>query len=478
MRGEGQVYSSAKQRRADPEYGNSKEKLTFSKSYFTVRAGVQSGPTRTRRRSNAAWVLVHGLLALVHGGASAQAVVELPPDDNLLSADFSEVYRVGGGIHDWELLSRVTSLGFDASGNLCISDLSGQELEILVVDSVGEFVTRFGRRGGGPGEFKRATEAFALPDGRIVVADLGILAYHIFGPDRTFERRVRYPGVGEAFVLTPLRRPSGADPRLRKVDRWQGGLVVRITDVWKVQMDSLTREGSVEVVPGPREVLRVDLADENAEVVVVARGTNPDREAPFLFGPLPGGALAYSDSSDYAIRVTESGGLVIRTLRRRLPQRSWNDRTRGEYRRLVERNLREEASTNRRTAEFLNWAGGVDEVLAGFDATGLTGEIGLIEALETTWEGTIWVARTPDDGFPVLDFMGELDSAFGDVHSRVRPSRPGPIDVLTADGRYLGTLAEARMPAAFGPGGLAAYVEWDDLDVPTVVVRRLPEGLR
>lgn len=424
------------------------------------------------------WKLIPIALALVHGAASAQAVVDLPLEDRPVSADFPEVYRIGDGMDDRELLSRVNSLGFDASGNLYVSDLSGQELEILVVDSAGELVTRFGRRGGGPGEFKRATEAFALADGRIVVADLGILAYHIFGPDRTFERRVRYPGVGEVVVLTPLRRPSGADPRLRKVDRWQGGLILRITDVWRVQMDSLTREGSVEVVPGPREVLRVDLAGENAAEEVIARGTNPDREAPFLFGPLPGGAVAFSDSSDYAIRIAESGGLVIRTLRRRLPQRSWNDRTRGEYRRLVERNLREEASTNRRTAAFLNWAGGVDKILAGFDATGLTGEIGLIEALETTWEGTIWVARIPDDGFPVLDFLGELDAAYDDVHSRARPSRPGPIDVLAADGRHLGTLAEARMPAAFGPGGLAAYVEWDDLDVPMVVVRRLPEGIR
>lgn len=403
--------------------------------------------------------------------------MDLPPEDRPVGGDFPEVYRIGDGTDDRKLLSRVNSLGFDAAGSLYISDVWGRELEVLVVDTGGEFVARFGRRGGGPGEFERATEAFALPDGGIVVADAGILAYHVFGPDRAFERRVRYPGVGEAFVPTPLRRPSGADPRLRKVDRWQKDLVLRVTDVWRVRMDSLTREGSVEVVPGPREVLRLDLEGENAAEEMIARGTNPDRRAPFLFGPLPGGAVAFSDSSDYAIRITDSAGVVIRTLRRRLPQRSWNDRTRGGYRRLVERNLRHAASTSRRASEFLDWAGGVDAVLAGFDATELTGEIDLIEALETTWEGTIWVARVPDDGFPVLDFMGEVESTY-DMHGRARPSRRGPIDVLTADGRYLGTLADARMPAAFGPGGLAAYVESDAQDVPTVVVRRLPEGLR
>ena len=92
------------------------------------------------------WKLIPGALALVHGGASAQAVVDLPVEDQLVSADFPEVYRIGDGMDDRELLSRVNSLGFDASRNLCISDLSGQELGILVVDSVGELVTCFGRR--------------------------------------------------------------------------------------------------------------------------------------------------------------------------------------------------------------------------------------------------------------------------------------------------------------------------------------------
>lgn len=56
----------------------------------------------------------------------------------------------------------------------------------------------------------------------------------------------------------------------------------------------------------------------------------------------------------------------------------------------------------------------------------------------------------------------------------------GPIDVLTPDGRYLGTFSadEVSMPGAFGPEGLAAFVEVDELGVQTVVVKRLPERLR
>ena len=55
---------------------------------------------------------------------------------------------------------------------------------------------------------------------------------------------------------------------------------------------------------------------------------------------------------------------------------------------------------------------------------------------------------------------------------------PGPIDVIAPEGEYLGTVPDSRMPNAFGPDGLVAYVRLDEFDVPTVVVRRLPRAVR
>jgi len=57
---------------------------------------------------------------------------------------------------------------------------------------------------------------------------------------------------------------------------------------------------------------------------------------------------------------------------------------------------------------------------------------------------------------------------------------PGPIDVVTADGRYVGTFATeaTALPDAFGPDGMAAFIELDEFDVASVVVRRLPAGVR
>ena len=43
---------------------------------------------------------------------------------------------------------------------------------------------------------------------------------------------------------------------------------------------------------------------------------------------------------------------------------------------------------------------------------------------------------------------------------------------MTKDGRYVGTFVKGAtaMPVGFGPDGLAAWVELDELDVPTVIV--------
>ena len=83
-------------------------------------------------------------------------------------------------------------------------------------------------------------------------------------------------------------------------------------------------------------------------------------------------------------------------------------------------------------------------------------EIPVLRSLSTTWEGRIWVQRRGDE-----------------------PGSPGPIDVLTGDGRYVGTFAaDAKVPDAFGPNGMAAFVEFDEFDVARVVARRLPAPVR
>ena len=81
-----------------------------------------------------------------------------------------------------------------------------------------------------------------------------------------------------------------------------------------------------------------------------------------------------------------------------------------------------------------------------------------MRGLRATWDGSFWVQRRGDDPW----------------------DDNGPIDVLGANGEYLGTFApgEPGMPLAFGPDGLIAFVEHDELDVATIVVKRLPAEVR
>ena len=142
---------------------------------------------------------------------TAQApVVELPAEDVSLSAEFEEVFRVGGGGAEWELFTSVTSLAFDASGNLHITDVGpdlGDVMRIVVVDSLGGFLTEFGRPGEGPGEFRAATSAVTFRDGTMVVADYGHRAYHVFRPGGEFDRMVRFPAETEQESLWHAHLP-------------------------------------------------------------------------------------------------------------------------------------------------------------------------------------------------------------------------------------------------------------------------------
>ena len=43
----------------------------------------------------------------------------------------------------------------------------------------------------------------------------------------------------------------------------------------------------------------------------------------------------------------------------------------------------------------------------------------------------------------------------------------------------LGTINQRmRMPDEFGPSGLVVFIEKDEFDVPVIVVKRLPPGIR
>ena len=432
--------------------------------------------------------------------ASQARVVELPSEDIELAAEFGDVFRVGGGGAEWELLTSITSLAFDAFGNLHITDVGpgGGDMRILVVDSRGELVRAFGRTGDGPGEFRAANSAVVLRDGTMVVPDYGHRAYHVFRPGGEFDRMVRFPsGPGnesaEPNELPNLGRGasiSGSSSFTLQRGEAGGTLLGYVYSTLGAYA-SVAADGSRSLTfgsrPGPRVLERLSIDGSHARVEELVRawvppGTErhpvPAFAPKLLFDVLPGGGFVFSDSTGYAIKFALPDGTIDRVLTRPRDARAVTEEERDRYH---EQRELENAELRRR---FAGRRGSVvvDESFFEIDVDyPVFARIPVVDDLRATWTGGVWVRRTPQDGYPWEDHVtgGLIEPAEFNLATSAAPA--SPIDVISADGRYVGTFpaqSGAIMFAAFGPDGLVAYVEHDELDVPTVVVKRLPPEVR
>ena len=386
---------------------------------------------------------VASFLALGPPALAAQEVIELPAEDRILEAEFEEVYRVGSiAGNAWEQFSRVSAVGFGQSGNLHVMDDQGGR--VVIVSEEGELVREFGRIGDGPGEFAGNTNTAVgftvLRDGRTVVFDPGHSAFDVFGPDGEFERSVRMPGNSMYLMRTLLPARDGENVITTSVDAFgMGG-----------------RAGGPE--PSFRPVYRLVLTGDEAVQDTVIRAWRPSGdpdgfEPELVAGALPGGGLVYTDSSAYAIKVASGNGALTRVLSRPFRPEPVTDRIRDrEIERQLEENEERVAQSDPRLA-----AARAELGRRRISSMEFYHEVPVIRDLQTSWEGTIWVLRRGEE-----------------------PASDGPIDVLAPDGRYIGTFAAGTtaMPDAFGPDGLAAFIERDEFDVASVVVRRLSVGVR
>ena len=392
-------------------------------------------------------------------GLVAQEVVDLPAEDLPLSPDFELVYRIGSteAEAEWEEFFAIQSVGFDGAGNLYLLDGAGTDggRRVVVVDAAGSHVGDFGRPGDGPGEFQMARELIVWDDGRTLVGDM-MRGYHVFGPGGEFERTVREAGRGMGIATRVGLRPERTGSRT---------VVVRDErSILRIDMSSAEVEDRV-LVEGwaPRAPTELP-AGADFEDLLDMIGEEWGFEPELLFDPLPWGGVAFSDSSAYAIKVTDSSGRVSRILRRAIRPLRVTERMRR-----TERERRLERETNRQDTQL--GGGGeppleIREALNRIRATRRAAlenmrfypEVPVVAAVHVTWEGSLWVQRSTEPG----------------------TSESGPIDVLAQDGRYVGTFPVGRleMPDAFGPDGLAVFVDTDEFDVPVITVRRLPEQIR
>lgn len=396
------------------------------------------------------------------GGVPADGLPPLQGPDDPLSWSVDPVYRIGGAeAPEWAAFTEVTDVGFDASGRLYILDGPGRQ--VTVVDPSGEPSGTIGTPGEGPGELRFPGGLVVHPDGTVTVVDAGHGGFVVYGPAGEVLRNVGVdvegvglpPGLlslgpdGGIYGTGELRPsasglatgPPGGRDAVRFTDA-VGGTPRVIYSGWRPPMPD-TRELTPEETGG----LRVRLPP--------VLGFHPELH----LAPLPGGRLAVVDSFAYRVRIVAADGTVLEDIQRPIEPVPVTAGLREAARSIQREAL--EASRPRRVVS--DRAGRTAAAPTGpmarleearIDAMGFHPRVPVVARLGADPLGRIWVERTGSE-----------------------PGRPGPTDLLTPEGRYLGTLPAdgLRLPDAFGPEGLAAWVETDALGAAVVSVGRIRE---
>lgn len=383
---------------------------------------------------------------------AAQQVVTLPARDRPLADRPAPVYTVGteeGA--SWEMFAGVRAVAFDAADNLYILD--GQNHRVVVLDARGRFVRQFGKRGGGPGELQLPLGMVLGSDGSVVVSDIGNRAFIVFSAAGDYLRNVPFPdAVGMPINVT-------ADPRgdavfVRSGQRLTEPGAAGSTSIMRLSLDGRTAPVSLFTQATPPA--RVTESGPNRRFVVNLDAVFGPRT---LFAPLAGGGVAVQHESDYAVRIVDDAGRHQRTIARAYPQRKVTKRDQDAWR----ERQREAQASGRGVQTIVMNAGGGASMSAGSPAGGRPAGIDIeptfadvmavVTNLRSDPQGRIWVQRRKQDG-----------------------TDAGPIDLVDASGRYIGTLPAQQVPGAVSRSGLAAWVVRDDLGVERVAVRRLPQS--
>jgi 6-bladed beta-propeller len=408
---------------------------------------------------------------------TAAAGTGLDSSDRPLALAFDSLYTVGAIDGEaWETFGSVSQVAFDASGRLYVFDQQNER--IIVVAADGSFVREVGKAGNGPGEFQSPTRMAVAHDGAIAVADFGVSGFTLFDPQGAFTRTVpitsdlgmpmgdvlRHP-TDDAVVIQDagmLRLaggggrgalPTGGPPEppstipIRKVSLDTGDEVV-LHDAWR---------------PPPPEnasASEVQGRNEGGGRMFIRMSQQVAFQPRVHLAVLPDGRYLVADSSTYTIDMLGPDGTVQETLARPVqPVPVTDDIREAEKARRL-------AALESGTGRMVMRVGGGGGAAIGGDMAKQLEEmqrnqiasllfadvVPVIAGLATDWTGRIWVERAPDE-----------------------PGEPGPIDLIDTQSRYYGTIDPdgPRIPAAFGPDGLVAYIEMDEFDVQTVRVMRL-----
>lgn len=362
--------------------------------------------------------------------------------DRFVALKLDTIYEIGLG-GEGHYFGRASSVGFDASGRLHVLDTDAHEVTSWAVD--GRMIRRFGSTGDGPGEFRTPRGAYVFRDGTVAVRDIGHRAL------------VTFDSVGEH--VGNIRMAGGPVPGNRAVVL-AGMRLVGPHDPWMTSGGTADHE---------RPVYRFSLEGDSlgSELLFVSwRSTEDDISfVPSLrHAALPDGRIVVADSAvGYRIDVVSTEGAIDGTLERPVAPWPVTEEVMEAERERLTAGLPDERELARAVEEMqaamgIRLANGVDHAETMDNSRALIADrrfashIPAIRRLRADWDGRIWVVRS--------DATGGGD---------------GPIDLITVDGGYMGSLhqGDLGLPAAFGPDGLMAYRRSDEFGRQGILVVRL-----
>ena len=375
-------------------------------------------------------------------GSTTGAAGTLDGPDVIVNAVTEEVFTVGSVTgDDWDTFGSVRSVHFDAQSTLHIFD--SQAEHILVVGPDGSLIRTVGGEGEGPGEFSNVTTAIVARDGSYTV--LGFATIGLLEPDGEFVRRITLDPMTTGIVIANMALPDG---------RLLAGAIMRFGD------DEDEEEGH------PIHIFSLDgtepellytawrLPDDDEDEISVTGSRESGRRVawpagrafePFLsYDLLTDGRLALIDSIGYRVKLIGLDGSVTGTIERPIAPLPVSDAIMEAERDRYRESMARENETRSNSP--------IQVDREGVEGLTFADEVPVLHGLQVDWEDRIWVERRGPTG-----------------------DDDGPTDIVTSDGDYIGTLPPdgLRTPDAFGPGGLMAFIERDELDVPTVRVVRL-----
>jgi len=400
-----------------------------------------------------------GLLAGLAGTTEAQRAVDLPGQDRVLTGSPEMVYSVGVEEGDeTQTFATITGVAFDGSGNLYVLDRGNAR--VVVFGPNGRFVRQIGSKGEGPGEFAFPVGMGVFPNGSVGVMDLGNGAVSMFDAAGKYQSIVRAdPQLAQARLNSQM--VASADNTLLLAGSQMmmtPNSPPQVSDslpILRVTTDGSNRTTVVHRTFNKGPELQVSGDTNRREVRMAAP---PEFTPQVSWTALPDGGLAVSPGATWDVAVIGADGRVSAVLKRPMQARRVTDRDKD----MRKEQIRERLESGAGQIQIQNVNGrqsigtgpgmppqAIEQRLA---STVFAEMVPVVRSVRADAAGRIWVQR---DGGP-----GNADY---------------PIDIVTPAGEYFGTVKGMALPDAFGPSGLTASIETDDLGVERVVVRRIPQ---